>query len=101
MKKQHTFVLVHGAWHGGRCWKKMLPLVRAAGHDVHVPTLTGLGCLAHLAGTHINLETHIQDILMYLEMEDLRDVVLVGHSYGGMVITGVADRAPTAEHGLR
>jgi len=94
-KKQHTYVLVHGAWHGGWCWKKILPLLRAAGHDVHAPTLTGLGYLAHVAGTHINLETHVQDILMYLEMEDLHDVVLVGHSYAGMVITGVADRVPS------
>lgn len=88
------FVLVHGAWHGGWCWQRVAPLLRAAGHDVHTPTLTGLGDRAHLAGPTIDLETHIADIVALLEMEDLRDVVLVGHSYAGAVITGVADRVP-------
>ena len=87
-----TFVLVHGAWHGGWCWRRVTPLVRAAGHDVHTPTLTGLGDRAHLADRKIDLETHIADIVALLEMEDLGNVVLVGHSYAGMVITGVADR---------
>ncbi len=86
-------VLVHGAWHGGWCWKKLTPLLTAAGHRVYTPTLTGLGERAHLAGPQVNLETHTQDILALLEMEDLRDVMLVGHSYAGMVISGVAERA--------
>jgi len=88
-----TFVLVHGAWHGGWCWKKVNPLLRAAGHEVHTPTLTGLGERVHLASPEIDLSTHIQDVVNVLEYEDLREVVLVGHSYGGMVITGVAERA--------
>jgi pimeloyl-ACP methyl ester carboxylesterase len=88
-----TFVLVHGAWHGGWCWQRVTPLLRAAGHDVHTPTLTGLGDRAHLASATIDLETHIADIVNVLEMEGLANVVLVGHSYGGMVIAGVADRA--------
>ena len=86
-------VLVHGAWHGGWCWKKVTPLLTAAGHTVYTPTLTGLGDRAHLARTDINLETHIQDVVALLEMEDLRDVMLVGHSYAGMVISAVAERA--------
>jgi pimeloyl-ACP methyl ester carboxylesterase len=69
------------------------PLLRAAGHDVHTPTLTGLGERAHLLRPGIDLDTHIEDVVAVLHYEDLRDVILVGHSYGGMVITGVADRA--------
>jgi pimeloyl-ACP methyl ester carboxylesterase len=88
-----TFVLVHGAWHGGWCWKKVTPLLRAAGHEVFTPTLTGLGERAHLLTPAVGLETHIEDVLGVLYYEDLRQVVLVGHSYGGMVITGVAGRA--------
>jgi pimeloyl-ACP methyl ester carboxylesterase len=93
MKNVSTFVLVHGAWHGGWCWQRVAPLLRAAGHDVHAPSLTGLGDRAHLANRAIDLETHIADICALLEMENLGDVVLVGHSYAGMVIAGVADRA--------
>src|SRR6476660_1698835 len=89
-----AFVLVHGAWHGGWCWKRVTPLLRAAGHEVFAPTLTGLGERAHLASRGINLDTHINDVVMLMEAEELEDVVLVGHSYAGMVITGVADRAP-------
>lgn len=88
------FVLVHGAWHGGWCWRRVAPLLRAAGHEVHAPTLTGLGDRAHLAHRKIDLETHIADVVGVLEMEDLANVVLVGHSYAGMVIAGAADRAP-------
>jgi pimeloyl-ACP methyl ester carboxylesterase len=88
------FVLVHGAWHGGWCWKKIRPRLMAAGHEVYTPTLTGLGERAHLLTADVGLDTHIQDVVAMLEVEDLRDVVLVGHSYGGMVITGVAQRAP-------
>ncbi|MGH7752167.1 MAG: alpha/beta fold hydrolase [Gemmatimonadales bacterium] len=88
------FVLVHGAWHGGWCWKRVTPLLRAAGHDVFTPTLTGLGERAHLMTSSVDLETHTQDVLGVLQCEDLDRVILVGHSYGGMVITCVADRAP-------
>lgn len=88
-----TFVLVHGAWHGGWCWKKMAPLLRADGHQVYTPTLTGLGERRHLANPEVNLSTHIQDVAAVLEFEDLHDVVLVGHSYAGFVIAGVATRA--------
>jgi pimeloyl-ACP methyl ester carboxylesterase len=88
-----TYVLVHGAWHGGWCWRKVAPLLRAAGHDVHTPTLSGLGDRVHLASPDIDLDTHVRDIVNVLEYEDLRSVVLVGHSYGGMVITGVAGQA--------
>jgi len=86
-----TFVLVHGAWHGGWCWRFVRPLLK--GHQVFAPSLTGLGERKHLARPDIDLDTHITDVVSLLEMEDLRDVVLVGHSYGGMVVTGAADRA--------
>ena len=86
-----TFVLVHGAWYGGWCWNKLAPLLRAAGHQVFTPTLTGLGERAHLLTPAIDLATHINDIVAVMEYEDLQDVVLVGHSYGGMVIAGVAE----------
>jgi pimeloyl-ACP methyl ester carboxylesterase len=88
-----TYVLIHGAWHGGWCWKLVAPALRRAGHEVYAPSLTGLGERKHLASRAIDLETHIQDVVGLLEMEDLGDVVLVGHSYGGMVVTGAADRA--------
>ena len=88
-----TYVLVHGAWHGGWCWKKVVPLLRTAGHEVYTPTLTGLGERAHLLSPTITLDTHILDVVNVLEYEELLDVVLVGHSYAGAVITGVADRA--------
>jgi pimeloyl-ACP methyl ester carboxylesterase len=87
-----TFVLVHGAWHGGWCWRPLRPFLK--GHEVFAPSLTCLGERRHLAGLPIDLDTHISDIVSILEMEDLRDVVLVGHSYGGMVVTGAADRVP-------
>ena len=90
-----TYVLVHGAWHGGWCWRRLVPLLRQAGHEVFAPTLTGLGERAHLLNREIDLDTHVQDVVALLEMEDLHEVVLVGHSYGGMVITGVAARAPS------
>jgi pimeloyl-ACP methyl ester carboxylesterase len=87
-----TYVLVHGAWHGGWCWAKVARLLRDAAQEVYTPTLTGLGERAHLARPEIDLETHIQDVVAVLEAEELRGVTLVGHSYGGMVITGVAAR---------
>jgi pimeloyl-ACP methyl ester carboxylesterase len=88
-----TFVVAHGAWSAGWAWKKMRSLMQAAGHEFWTPTYTGLGERAHLATPDVDLNTHIQDILAVLEAEDLRDVYLIGHSYGGMVATGVADRA--------
>lgn len=87
------FMMVHGGFHGGWCWKRVVPLLRAAGHDVWTPTLTGLGERAHLATDSTDLSTHIRDVVAVLEMEELEDVVLVGHSYGGMVITGAAEQA--------
>lgn len=88
-----TFVVAHGAWSAGWAWKKMRPLLAARGHTLFTPTHTGLGERAHLAHADIDLDTHVADILAVLEYEDLRDVILIGHSYGGMVATGVADRA--------
>src|SRR5271169_3632673 len=88
-----TFLVCHGAWGGGWSWKKMHPLMQAAGHRLLTPTYTGLGEREHLATPSVDLETHIQDILNVIRYEDLRDIVLLGHSYGGMVATGVADRA--------
>lgn len=87
-----TFVIVHGAWSGAHAWRKVRPRLRAAGHDVFTPALTGLGERAHLAGPDVSLETHIQDVVGVLEYEDLSEVILVGHSYGGVVITGAAGR---------
>jgi len=89
-----TYLICHGAWSGGWSWKKMRPLLRAAGHEVLTPSYTGLGERAHLAHPLVDLETHIEDILAVIATEDLRDIILVGHSYGGMVATGVADRVP-------
>lgn len=87
-----TYVLVHGGWGGGWVWQHVARLLRAQGHEVFTPTLTGVGERAHLRGLAINLETHILDVVNVIDFEELRDVILVGHSYGGMVITGVADR---------
>ncbi len=89
-----TYVLVHGAWGGGWDWKHVNQLLNADGHTVYRPTLTGQGEHSNLASTNIDLNTHIQDIVNVILWEDLHNVVLVGHSYGGMVITGVADRVP-------
>jgi pimeloyl-ACP methyl ester carboxylesterase len=88
-----TFLVCHGAWSAGWAWKKMHPLMAAAGHRLVTPTYTGLGEREHLANPSIDLETHIEDVINVIKYEDLRDVVLIGHSYGGMVATGVADRA--------
>jgi pimeloyl-ACP methyl ester carboxylesterase len=88
-----VFVVAHGAWSAGWAWKKMRPLMRAAGHEFFTPTYTGVGERSHLANPSIDLDTHIQDIINVLEFEELSNVVLIGHSYGGMVATGVADRA--------
>lgn len=88
------YVLIHPAWHGGWCWSKVAPLLRAEGHDVYMPTLTGLGERVHLSNPDISLATHIEDVVGALEFENLQRVILVGNSSGGMVITGVADRVP-------
>lgn len=87
-----NIVLIHGGWHGGWCWKKVAPLLRAAGHEVYTPTLTGLGDRSHLLSVDVTLDTHVQDIVALFEYEDIREAVLVGHSYGGIVMTAVADR---------
>src|SRR5689334_6523580 len=91
--RSKIFLLCHGAWSGGWSWKKMHPLMAQAGHRLVAPTYTGLGEREHLANPAIDLDTHIQDILNVIRFEDLDDIVLLGHSYGGMVATGVADRA--------
>lgn len=85
-------VLVHGAWHGAWCWARVVPGLLAAGHRVVAPTLTGLGDRAHLFGAAVGLATHVADVLAAIEVEEVRDgFVLVGHSYGGNVVAGVAD----------
>ncbi|NGQ96767.1 alpha/beta hydrolase [Brevibacillus sp. SYP-B805] len=89
-----TFVICHGAWDGGWFWKEPASCLRSFGHEVYTPTLTGLGERVHLATPAIDLETHIQDIVNLISYEDLQQVILVGHSYGGMVVTGAADRVP-------
>ena len=92
------FVLVHGAWHGGWCWSKLTPLLLGPGASVYTPTLSGLGERAHLAEmldpAQLDLDLHIRDIAQLLEYESLNDVILVGHAYAGMVITGVAEVCP-------
>src|SRR6202142_823809 len=89
-----TFVLVHGAWFGGWCWQKVIPLLESAGHEVYAPTLTGLAERASELSPEVGLDTHIQDIVGLLEEKNLHGVILVGHSYAGMVITGVVDQVP-------
>ncbi len=88
-------MLVHGAWHGGWCWRYVADLLRAAGHNVFTPTLTGLGERHHLAHADITTATHMADIVAVLEAEELEKVTLVGHSYGGVIISGVAEKLPT------
>ena len=87
-----TFVLVHGAWHGGWCWRRVSDLLEKKGHKVFAPTMTGLGERSHLIGGKIDLATHVTDIVNVIRWENLSDVVLVGHSYGGVVISGVAEQ---------
>lgn len=89
-----TFVLVHGAWHGGWCWGKVAAALRSRGHTVFTPTQTGLGERSHLLSKSITLDTFVDDIVNVLKFEDLKDVILVGHSFGGPPITGTADRVP-------
>ena len=87
-----TFVLIHGAFHGGWCWSRVARLLRAKGHEVHTPTLAGMGEHAHLLTGQITLDTHVEDVTSFIDSEELQAAVLVGHSYGGLIITGAADR---------
>jgi len=89
-----TFLLVHGAWHGGWCYKRVTQRLRQAGHEVYTPTLTGVGERSHLMSRTINLDTHVQDIVNVIHWEELSDIVLCGHSYAGMVISGVCEKIP-------
>jgi pimeloyl-ACP methyl ester carboxylesterase len=89
-----TFVLVHGAWHGGWCWRSVSDRLRASGHRVFAPTCTGLGERAHLLSRTITLDTFTRDVSGVIEAEELHDIVLVGHSFGGLPVSGVADRMP-------
>ncbi|HEU0075909.1 MAG TPA: alpha/beta fold hydrolase [Dehalococcoidia bacterium] len=88
-----TFVLVHGSWHGGWCWQKLLPFLETDGSRVFTPTLTGMGERKHLASPATGLSQHVEDVTNVLEYEDLHDVILVGHSYAGLVISGVAEHS--------
>jgi pimeloyl-ACP methyl ester carboxylesterase len=88
-----TFVLVHGAWHGGWCWRRVADQLERKGHKVFTPTMTGLGERSHLLNPGIGLATHVTDIVNVIKWESLKDIVLVGHSYGGAVISGVAEQA--------
>src|SRR5262245_7223254 len=89
-----TFVLVHGAWHGGWCWSKVAALLRGRGHNAYPPTQTGLGERAHLWAKTITLGRFVTDIVNVVKWEDLKDVILVGHSFGGNAISGTADQVP-------
>jgi pimeloyl-ACP methyl ester carboxylesterase len=89
-----TYVLVGGGWMGGWCWQNVARRLREEGHDAYPATLTGLGERVHLASPQVDLDTHITDVVNIVEFEDLHDVVLLGHSYGGHVVTGAADRIP-------
>ncbi len=89
-----TYVLVHGAWHGSWCWRHVRKALQERGHEVFTPTLTGVGERSHLLSPQVNLETHILDVVNLIRWEELSNVVLCGHSYGGMVVTGAADRVP-------
>lgn len=87
-----TFVLVHGAWHGEWCWQRVATLLRARGHEVFAPTLTGVCERSHLLTPDVDLDTHVADIVNLIKWNGLKDIVLVGHSYGGMVISAVAEK---------
>ncbi|MEU1702485.1 alpha/beta fold hydrolase [Streptomyces pseudogriseolus] len=89
-----TYLLVHGAWHDGRCWDRTAPLLEAAGHRVFRPSLTGYGDTAHLLGPEVGLDTHVEDVVRLIKDEDLTDVILVGHSYAGLVISSAANEVP-------
>jgi pimeloyl-ACP methyl ester carboxylesterase len=87
-----TYILLHGAWHGSWCWKRVRAALQSAGHNVFTPTLTGLAERSHLNSAAVDLSTHIADIVNLIQWEELSDVVLCGHSYAGCVIAGVADQ---------
>jgi pimeloyl-ACP methyl ester carboxylesterase len=87
-----TFVLVHGSWHGGWCWRRVADRLERSGHKVYTPTLTGLGERSHLLAASVDLNTHITDVVNVIKFEDLKNIVLVGHSYAGCVISGVAEQ---------
>lgn len=89
-----TFLFVHGAWHGGWCWRATERALQAKGHETHAPTLTGLGERLHLAHEGITPDSHVEDILAVIKWRELTDIVLVGHSYGGLIISGVASQVP-------
>jgi pimeloyl-ACP methyl ester carboxylesterase len=89
-----TFVLLHGAFHGAWCWRDVAALLRAAGHRVSTPTQTGLGECRHLISAQITLDTFVADVVEHIEAEELEDIILVGHSFGGLGISGAADRIP-------
>lgn len=89
-----TYVLVHGAWRGSWIWKRVRRLLQAQGHEVFTPTLTGVADRSHLSSPSVNLDTHITDVVNLIRWEELSDVILCGHSYGGCVVSGVADRVP-------
>ena len=89
-----TFILIHGMWHGGWCWERLTPILRDAGHIVYPPTLAGLAERANMHNNHIDLNTHVQEVVNLCESQNLRDVILVGHSSGGFMAHVVADRIP-------
>ncbi|MFJ5292332.1 MULTISPECIES: alpha/beta hydrolase [unclassified Streptomyces] len=89
-----TYLLVHGAWHSGQCWERVVPLLESAGHRVVTPSLAGYGDQAHRLGPEVGLDTHVDDIVGLITEEDLSEVVLVGHSYAGLVISSAANRVP-------
>ncbi len=89
-----TYLLVHGAWHSGECWERVVPLLASAGHRVFAPSLTGYGDTSHLLGPEVGLDTHVDDVVELIVEEDLTEVVLVGHSYAGLVISSAADQGP-------
>jgi pimeloyl-ACP methyl ester carboxylesterase len=91
-QSRRTYVLVHGAWHGGWCWRRVADLLEAKGHKVYAPSLTGVADRSHLLSKSITLDTHILDVANLMEWEDLQNVVLCGHSYGGWPISGVAEK---------
>jgi len=94
MPESRTFVLVHGVWHGGWCWSRVAEILRSRGHRVTTPTQTGLGERAHLLNADITIQTFVEDIVRHLDCENLKDVILVGHSFGGIPVTGAADIIP-------
>jgi pimeloyl-ACP methyl ester carboxylesterase len=91
-----TFVLVHGSWHGGWCWRRVADRLEKQGHKVFAPTLTGLGERAHLISAQVDINTHVTDIVSVIKFESLDNIVLVGHSYAGLIITGVAEQIGSA-----